>query len=102
MAEAAERYDDMVRFMSHVAKNASDLSVDERNLLSVAYKNCVGPRRQAWRAVNMLESREGHKGPAIVRIIAKYRSKLESELRERCTDLIVILSGDLIPRASQP
>ena len=34
-----------------VAKADEDLDFEERNILSVAYKNAVGLRRIAWRAV---------------------------------------------------
>ena len=46
LAEQSERYDEMVEHMKAVAMNASaDLTLEERNLLSVAYKNVVGARR---------------------------------------------------------
>lgn len=102
MAEAAERYDDMTRFMAHVAWMGSELNVDERNLLSTAFKNAVGQRRQAWRAVNMLESKEGHKGPAILELIRNYRTRLEAELRDKCNQIITLLKDELVPRASNP
>ena len=45
LAEQAERYDEMVEYMKNVAMSAStDLTLEERNLLSVAYKNVVGTR----------------------------------------------------------
>ena len=34
-----ERFDEMVDYMKEVAKQPVELSVEERNLLSVAYKN---------------------------------------------------------------
>ena len=50
LAEQAERYDEMVEFMKEVANKAqADLSLEERNLLSVAYKNVVGARRASLR-----------------------------------------------------
>ena len=39
-----------------------ELSVEERNLLSVAYKNSVGSRRTAWRAISSIEQKEESKG----------------------------------------
>ena len=39
LAEQAERYDEMVDQMGKVAKMDVELTVEERNLLSVAYKN---------------------------------------------------------------
>merc|ERR1711967_99200 len=39
-----------------------DLSVEERNLLSVAYKNAVGSRRAAWRIITSVEQKEKSKG----------------------------------------
>ena len=32
----------------------SDLKEEERNLVSVAYKNTVGSRRTAWRALSSI------------------------------------------------
>ncbi len=39
LAEQAERFDEMVDHMKAVAKQPQELTVEERNLLSVAYKN---------------------------------------------------------------
>jgi len=71
-------------------------------LLSQAYKNAVGNRRQAWRAVNQLELREAHRGPAILELIKGFRDKLEAELESKCQELLEILGKDLVPTASQP
>mmetsp|Transcript_105190 Transcript_105190/g.224699 ORF Transcript_105190/g.224699 Transcript_105190/m.224699 type:complete len:256 (+) Transcript_105190:74-841(+) len=100
LAEQAERYEDMVEYMKRVAQMGAELSLDERNLLSVAYKNSVGARRQAWRAVNTLEQREASKGPAILELIKDYRMKVEGELNTKCKDILKILSDDLIPRTN--
>ena len=45
LAEQAERYEEMVEQMRKVAMDKTELSVEERNLLSVAYKNVIGCRR---------------------------------------------------------
>lgn len=45
LAEQAERYDDMAAAMKQVTETGVELSNEERNLLSVAYKNVVGARR---------------------------------------------------------
>lgn len=46
LAEQAERYDDMAAAMKAVTEQGLELSNEERNLLSVAYKNVV------WRPSN--------------------------------------------------
>ena len=43
------RYDDMAASMKAVTETGIELSNEERNLLSVAYKNVVGARRSSWR-----------------------------------------------------
>jgi len=55
LAEQAERYDEMADHMKNVGAEGSELSVEERNLLSVAYKNAVGSRRAAWRIITSVE-----------------------------------------------
>jgi 14-3-3 protein epsilon len=50
LAEQGERHDDMIKIMKEVLEQTQDLSVEQRNLLSVGYKNAVGLRRNAWRS----------------------------------------------------
>lgn len=42
----------MAQTMKKVIKMGANLTVEERNLLSVAYKNSVGARRSAWRTMS--------------------------------------------------
>jgi len=101
LAEQAERYEDMVEYMRRVSTMGTELSLEERNLLSVAYKNSVGARRMSWRAVNTLSGREASKGPAIGELITNYRTKVEKELNDKCYDILEILGNSLIPAAAQ-
>ena len=49
VAEQAERFDEMVADMKEVAKQPQELTVEERNLLSVAYKNVIEIGRASCR-----------------------------------------------------
>jgi len=70
LAEQAERYEEMVENMKTVASSNTELTVEERNLLSVAYKNVIGARRASWRIVTSIEQKEDSKGnePQVVLI----------------------------------
>lgn len=101
LAEQGERYDEMVNSMKEVAKLNTELHVEERNLLSVAYKNVVGSRRSSWRVVNSIEQKEESKGnTAHVEKIRNYRAKIEKELDEICGDVLDVLDKHLIPHAT--
>ena len=52
----------MVEAMKNVASMDVELTVEERNLLSVAYKNVIGARRASWRIISSIEQKEEHKG----------------------------------------
>lgn len=81
LAEQAERYDEMVEEMKKVAQMVHDqeLSVEERNLLSVAYKNVIGARRASWRIISSIEQKEESKGnEEHVKRIKKYREVVSS------------------------
>lgn len=77
-----------------------ELTVDERNLLSVAYKNVVGTRRASWRIISSIEQKEEQKGSdKHVTIIRDYRQKIETELEKVCQDVLDVLDDSLIPKA---
>jgi 14-3-3 protein epsilon len=77
-----------------------ELSVDERNLLSVAYKNVVGTRRASWRIISSIEQKEESKGSdKHVSTIRDYRQKIETELEKVCQDVLDVLDQALIPKA---
>ncbi|KAF2645993.1 14-3-3-like protein [Massarina eburnea CBS 473.64] len=100
LCEQAERYDEMVTFMKEVAKIGGELTVDERNLLSVAYKNVVGTRRASWRIISSIEQKEESKGSdKHVGTIREYRKKIETELEDVCQDVLNVLDDSLIPKA---
>merc|ERR1712210_272760 len=76
-------------------KDGAELSVEERNLLSVAYKNAVGSRRAAWRIITSVEQKEKTKGNEEN---AKW-AKVESELQKICDTILNLLDGKLIGTA---
>jgi len=94
-AEAAERYDDMCKCMRNLVNECStlekDMSVDERNLLSVAYKNVIGARRASWRTLNAESQDEKNAS-----LIEKYKSQVEEELKCICKDVLDLLEKKLI------
>ena len=67
-AVAFEWFAEMVDFMKSVAKLGVELSVEERNLLSVAYKNVIGAQRSAWRIISSIEQKEENKGESSTRL----------------------------------
>ncbi|KIX07658.1 uncharacterized protein Z518_02311 [Rhinocladiella mackenziei CBS 650.93] len=100
LAEQAERYEEMVENMKVVASADQELSVEERNLLSVAYKNVIGARRASWRIVTSIEQKEESKGnEAQVKLIKEYRQTIENELGRICEDILDVLDKHLIAHA---
>uniref|UniRef100_A0A8C9ZKX4 Tyrosine 3-monooxygenase/tryptophan 5-monooxygenase activation protein beta n=1 Tax=Sander lucioperca TaxID=283035 RepID=A0A8C9ZKX4_SANLU len=100
LAEQAERYDDMAAAMKAVTEQGLELSNEERNLLSVAYKNVVGARRSSWRVISSIEQKtEGNEKKQ--QMAREYRMKIEAELQEICHDVLNLLDKFLIPNASQ-
>ena len=55
IAEQAERYEDMKKYIKLVATTIPEgqsrvsLSLEERNLFSLAYKDLISSKRNAWR-----------------------------------------------------
>lgn len=97
----------MAEFMKLVAKNSSgmEMTVEERNLLSVAYKNVIGARRAAWRIISSLEQKgkdsgkESGKDQGKVETLKKYKETVEGELQSICDEILSLLEKDLIPNS---
>ena len=88
LAEQAERYDDMAQAMKKVTELGAELTNEERNLLSVAFKNVVGARRSSWRVISSIEQKtEGNERKQAM--AKEYREKVERELRDICKDVLV-------------
>ncbi|XP_020274673.1 14-3-3 protein 7-like isoform X2 [Asparagus officinalis] len=88
----------MVECMKKVAKLDTELTVEERNLLSVGYKNVIGARRASWRIMSSIEQKEESKGnEQNVKLIKSYRQKVEEELTKICNDILAIIDKHLIP-----
>ena len=90
LAEQAERYDDMAVDMKKVTELGTELSNEERNLLSVAYKNVVGARRSSWRVISSIEQKtEGNEKK--LAMVKEYKEKVEKELKVVCREVLVSL-----------
>ena len=86
LAEQCERYDEMVEYASDFAKaGQEELTLEERNILSVAFKNVVGTRRAAWRVLSSIEKKEHNKGNSQnVEKVKHYKGQIEEELTKVC------------------
>jgi len=98
LAEQAERYDDMASAMNQVTKEAQKpLTTEERNLLSVAYKNIVGAKRSSWRVISSIEQKATDKEE----LVREYRKKIETELHAVCQEVLDLLDTYLVKKETQ-
>eukprot|EP00455_Lapot_gusevi_P055470 TRINITY_DN9019_c0_g2_i13.p2 TRINITY_DN9019_c0_g2~~TRINITY_DN9019_c0_g2_i13.p2 ORF type:complete len:259 (+),score=110.53 TRINITY_DN9019_c0_g2_i13:93-869(+) len=105
-AETAERYDDMCKFMRQLvlvrtgSVPKSDLNVEERNLLSVAYKNVIGARRATWRTLNetllLEQGKESNEAKESAKLLTIYKTQIERELKAICTEVLGLLTNNLL------
>ena len=106
IAEKADRFNEMKEFMREVASTPDpetglvDLTSDERNLLSIAYKNVVNNKRVSWRILNQHIQKESKKenSPYLSDITA-FMHEVEVELITVCNEILGLLGDYLIPGA---
>lgn len=101
IAEQAERYDDMAKAMQIVTKQGNELSNEERNLLSVAYKNVVGARRSSWRVISSIEQKTEGSSEKKLSMAREYRRAVETELRDICQKVLDLLENNLITKKAE-
>jgi len=99
LAEQSERYEDMISAMKQVVRlsrqTMRDLTIEERNLLSVAYKNVIGARRASWRILSSIEQKnsDGEADTDKQKTLRDYRLDVEKELSDISTDILEVLSN---------
>merc|ERR1712232_1287354 len=98
LADQAERYEDMVEYMKKVAQSDSELSVEERNLLSVAYKNVIGSRRSSWRILSSILQKQTE--TAYTSMATNLQKKIEDELSTLCKDVLDLLDNHLLANST--
>lgn len=103
LAEQCSRFEDMVQFLDEMVRNKKeDLTSDERNLLSIAYKNAISTRRQAIRTLLAYELKEKKKeDSAYLPYVVEYKNKVEKELEEVCQKIVSNIDTYLLPKASE-
>lgn len=99
VCEQTERFDDMLGYIRKVLETNEELSVEDRNLLSVAFKNSVGTRRTAWRVLSSIETKEEAKNSSHLPLLREYKLKIEEELDKICQEIIKLLDNQLIKSA---
>lgn len=87
--------------MKHIALLKTELTVEERNLLSVGYKNVIGSRRASWRIISNIEEKEVSRAEdanqSRLSIIKDYRETIEKEMQDTCADVFKLLDEYIIP-----
>ena len=82
----------LTQSMKEVTETNPKLSNEERNLLSVAYKNVVGSRRSSWRVTSSIEQKSISNSDEDKKKMAEsYRVQIEEELNGICNEVLVSL-----------
>ena len=101
VSEQADRFEDMIEFLQVLGDKpeGEDLKTEERNLLSVAFKNAVGQRRTAWRAVSAIE--QNPKYSQYGEALKKYKTKIEDEMYKLCNQIVDMIDAKLAKKAKE-
>uniref|UniRef100_A0A915E0Q1 14-3-3 domain-containing protein n=1 Tax=Ditylenchus dipsaci TaxID=166011 RepID=A0A915E0Q1_9BILA len=79
LAEQAERYDDMMQLMKQMAELGVEITAEERNFYSFAYKNAIGIRRASWRSISEQEKKAEDSEKTLKLVAKDYREKIEKK-----------------------
>ena len=101
VAEQAERFEDMVSFLKEAinAKSGEDFTIDERNLLSVGFKNLIGSQRGAIRTIGAIE--QNPKYQKFSDALSQYKTKIEKELYDQCLVIVNIVKEKCLDLAKE-
>lgn len=99
VAEQAERFEDMVNFLRPVLQEKGALiTTDERNLLSVAFKNLISSKRSAWRTILAIE--QNPKYTKFAENFTTYKKKISEAIAKDCETVITMIKSHVLGNAS--
>ncbi|TBU43349.1 14-3-3-like protein [Dichomitus squalens] len=102
IADQAERYHDVIAQLKDIINDHNaQLTIDERNLLSIAYKNLTATLRASWRTIDALQKKEALSSTRRqVKLMRVQKDRIERDLDKLCRDVVDLLEKQLIPAAS--
>jgi len=102
VADQAERYRDVVVSIKTLIDTPEDqLTVEERNLLSIAFKNLTAQLRNQWRIIDTLEKRAAARStPHQVALMHLQKERIRRDLDSTCMEIVELLEKFLIPSAN--
>lgn len=97
VAEQAERFDDMVEYLAKVLDTkGGDVTADERNLLSVAFKNLISSKRAACRTIAAIE--QNPKYSKFSEALASYKNTIENQLTADCEKVVDMINSKVLQK----
>uniref|UniRef100_A0A804JAZ7 14-3-3 domain-containing protein n=2 Tax=Musa acuminata subsp. malaccensis TaxID=214687 RepID=A0A804JAZ7_MUSAM len=99
LAEQVEHYKEMVEYMEKVVGavgEGEELTVEDRNLLSITYKNVIVALHVSWRIVSFIKQKEGRRNHNHVVAIRDYRARIESKIDSIYGGILRLLDAHLI------
>jgi 14-3-3 protein epsilon len=101
ITEQAERHEETIKYMEEIVKiKKDDLNIEERNLLSAAYKNCVSSRRSAWRSIYGIEIKEKNINSKYLNLVTDLKVLLEKELNDLCDRMLKLIDNYLLKKTT--
>ncbi|KAI9001405.1 14-3-3-like protein [Trametes punicea] len=101
VADQAERYRDVITQLKDIINSCgAQLTMDERNLLSIAYKNLTANLRSSWRTIDTLQKKEALSSTRQqVRLMRAQKELIEKDINDLCKEVLNLLESTLMPAA---
>lgn len=109
ITDQAEQSDAMIALMHELIKRNSTLNNEERNQLSIAYKNKVGPERTSWRILDSISKRDNQRASLTdaekarqMELLESVKLDVENKLINFCNEIIGFINDKLLKNEKNP
>ena len=100
LAEQCERYKDMIEILENLINiKKEEMNLDEKNLISIAYKNYISEIRSAISIIITYENKEISKEKSpYLEYIKEYKEKIIKELEIECLKICNSIENIIMPK----